>query len=53
MQGCDAVICMPINTPEIKISAVKRLGGTVELVGETYSDTQAHAQVRGLQFQIV
>ncbi|KAK9829226.1 hypothetical protein WJX72_004603 [[Myrmecia] bisecta] len=44
--GCDAVICMPLTTPEIKVKAVKRLGGTVELVGETYSETQTHAQER-------
>ena len=36
---------MPVTTPEIKIEAVKRLGGQVKLVGETYSETQAFAQV--------
>jgi hypothetical protein len=37
---------MPVTTPDIKVDAVRRLGGTVELVGETYSETQTHAQVR-------
>lgn len=36
---------MPITTPDIKVDAVRRLGGTVELVGETYSETQTYAQV--------
>lgn len=42
--GCRAVICMPVTTPEIKIEAVRRLGGQVKLVGETYSETQSYAQ---------
>ena len=45
LQGCKAIICMPVTTPEIKINAVKKMGGTVELVGESYSETQLHAQV--------
>jgi threonine dehydratase len=45
-QGCNAVICMPVTTPDIKVSAVRALGGTVELVGESYNETQAHAQAR-------
>ena len=39
---------MPVTTPDIKVDAVRRLGGTVELVGETYSETQTYAQVRTL-----
>lgn len=46
VQGCDAVICMPTTTPDIKVRAVRRLGGTVELVGDSYTETQTHAQVR-------
>ncbi|DBA83534.1 hypothetical protein WJX79_001038 [Trebouxia sp. C0005] len=42
--GCKAVICMPVTTPEIKIEAVRRRGGQVKLVGETYSETQTYAQ---------
>lgn len=45
-QGCSAVICMPTTTPVIKVDAVRRLGGDVELHGESYTETQAHAQVR-------
>ncbi len=45
LQGCKAIICMPVTTPEIKINAVRKMGGTVELVGESYSETQLHAQV--------
>jgi threonine dehydratase len=37
---------MPVNTPAIKVNNVKRLGGQVELVGESYQETQAYAQVR-------
>lgn len=44
--GCDGAICMPLGTPKIKWEAVKRLGGNVELVGETYEETQAHAKRR-------
>lgn len=36
---------MPVTTPEIKIEAVRRRGGQVKLVGETYSETQTYAQV--------
>ncbi len=45
VQGCQAIICMPVTTPEIKIEAVRRLGGQVKLVGESYSETQTYAQV--------
>ena len=45
--GCDAVICMPITTPSIKVEAVKDLGATVQLVGESYNETQTAAQVGG------
>jgi hypothetical protein len=34
---------MPVTTPDIKVNNVRRLGGTVELVGETYQEAQAHA----------
>ena len=44
--GCDGVICMPNGTPRIKYDAVSRLGGTVEMVGETYDETQSHARQR-------
>ena len=41
--GCKATICMPLITPDIKVEAVKRLGGTVKLVGENYDECQAYA----------
>lgn len=34
---------MPVSTPDIKVSNVRRLGGKVELVGESYQETQAAA----------
>ena len=36
---------MPVTTPGIKVDAVRRLGATVEMVGESYTETQSHAQV--------
>lgn len=44
--GCSAIICMPTNSPEIKIAAVRELGGTVELVGESFYEAQQAAQVQ-------
>lgn len=44
--GCTATICMPTSTPAIKLAAVRRLGGAVDLAGESYSETQAHATAR-------
>ena len=37
---------MPVTTPGIKVDAVRRLGATVEMVGESYTETQSHAQAR-------
>lgn len=31
---------MPVNTPDIKVANVRKLGGIVELVGESYQETQ-------------
>lgn len=36
--GTRAVIVMPVTTPQLKIDAVKALGGEVVLEGESYSD---------------
>ncbi|KAK9824814.1 hypothetical protein WJX81_000970 [Elliptochloris bilobata] len=44
--GCEATVCMPVTTPDIKVEAVRRLGGRVELIGDSYSETQTHAQRR-------
>lgn len=44
--GCRAVIVMPITTPEVKVDAVRRRGGTVVLHGETYDEAYAEARRR-------
>jgi threonine dehydratase len=41
--GTRAVIVMPVTTPQLKIEAVKSLGGEVVLHGESYSDAHLHA----------
>jgi threonine dehydratase len=41
--GCKALVVMPITTPSLKVDAVRALGGTVVLQGESYSDAHAHA----------
>ncbi|XP_021743182.1 threonine dehydratase biosynthetic, chloroplastic-like isoform X2 [Chenopodium quinoa] len=43
---CNAVIVMPVTTPEIKWKSVKRLGATVVLVGDSYDEAQAYAKNR-------
>ena len=52
--GCKALIVMPLTTPKLKVDAVKALGGSVVLHGESYSDAHAHAleleQQHGLTF---
>jgi threonine dehydratase len=39
-----ATIVMPETTPAIKVDAVRTLGATVVLVGDSYSDAQAHSE---------
>ncbi len=41
--GTRAVIVMPTTTPQVKIDAVKALGGEVQLHGDSYSDAYGHA----------
>ena len=41
--GTRAVIVMPVTTPQVKIDAVKTLGGEVVLHGDSYSDAYGHA----------
>ncbi|WP_332774849.1 threonine ammonia-lyase, biosynthetic [Polaromonas sp.] len=52
--GTRAVVVMPATTPQLKVDAVRALGGDVVLHGESYSDAYAHAVVlekkRGLTF---
>ena len=44
--GCRAVIVMPATTPEVKVRAVRTLGGEVVLHGETYDECSAEARQR-------
>nr|WP_297354375.1 threonine ammonia-lyase, biosynthetic [uncultured Caldimonas sp.] len=41
--GCRAVIVMPVTTPQVKVEAVRSLGGEVVLHGDSYSDAYLHA----------
>ena len=41
--GCRAVVVMPVTTPQLKIDAVRALGGEVVLFGDSYSDAHGHA----------
>ena len=41
--GVRAVIVMPTTTPQVKVDAVKALGGEVVLFGDSYSDAHGHA----------
>ncbi|KAG2535774.1 threonine dehydratase 1 biosynthetic, chloroplastic-like [Panicum virgatum] len=43
---CDAVIVMPVTTPEIKWKSVERLGATVVLEGDSYDEAQSYAKLR-------
>ncbi|KAH9621982.1 hypothetical protein KSS87_022231 [Heliosperma pusillum] len=47
--NCDAVIVMPITTPEIKWKSVKRLGANVVLIGDSYDEAQSYAKKRALE----
>lgn len=41
--GTRAVIVMPTTTPQVKVDAVRSLGGEVVLFGESYSDAYQHS----------
>ncbi len=43
--GIEATIVMPETTPDIKVSAVDAMGANVVLIGDSYSDALAHAEV--------
>jgi threonine dehydratase len=43
--GTQATIVMPVTTPQVKVDAVRQLGGEVVLVGDSYSDAYQHALV--------
>ncbi len=42
--GINATIVMPRTTPAIKVEGVKRRGGKVVLIGDTYDEASTHAQ---------
>lgn len=42
--GIKSIIVMPNTTPDIKVSAVKALGGKVVLHGDTFDQAYAHAR---------
>ncbi|MEB3766534.1 threonine ammonia-lyase, biosynthetic [Acinetobacter sp. MD2] len=44
--GIEAIIVMPKTTPDIKIQAVKRLGGNVVLHGDAFDAANKYAQER-------
>ena len=44
--GCRAVIVMPVTTPQVKVDAVRHLGGEVVLHGDSYNDAYDHAMQR-------
>ena len=52
--GTRAVIVMPTTTPQVKVDAVRALGGDVVLFGDSYSDAYNHSvklqQAEGLTF---
>ena len=41
--GCTARVVMPVTTPRLKVDAVRGLGATVELFGDSYSDAYGRA----------
>jgi threonine dehydratase len=43
-RGIRARVVMPRTTPQIKIDAVRALGGEIELVGDDYDAANQHAQ---------
>uniref|UniRef100_A0ACD5ZIT0 Uncharacterized protein n=1 Tax=Avena sativa TaxID=4498 RepID=A0ACD5ZIT0_AVESA len=47
--GCDAVVVMPVTTPEIKWRSAERLGATVVLEGDSYEEAQSYAKLRCVQ----
>lgn len=42
--GTKAMIVMPVTTPEVKVNAVKSLGGEVILFGDSYDDAYTYAR---------
>ncbi|MDM0024854.1 threonine ammonia-lyase, biosynthetic [Variovorax saccharolyticus] len=52
--GARAVVVMPVTTPQLKVDAVRALGGEVHLHGDSYSDAYGYAleqqKLHGLTF---
>ena len=52
--GARAVVVMPVTTPQLKVDAVRALGGDVHLHGDSYSDAYGYAleqqKLHGLTF---
>ncbi|GAB4818367.1 hypothetical protein N2152v2_005413 [Parachlorella kessleri] len=44
-----ALAAKSLNSPEIKVNAVRRLGGEVELVGESFYEAMQHALKRSIK----
>jgi threonine dehydratase len=42
--GTQAIIVMPVTTPQVKVDAVKARGGNVVLYGDTYDDAYGYAR---------
>ncbi len=42
--GAEAIIVMPVTTPEVKVNAVRARGGKVILHGDSYDDAYAYAR---------
>ncbi|MFN5516599.1 MAG: threonine ammonia-lyase, biosynthetic [Cyanobacteriota bacterium] len=42
--GTQALIVMPVTTPQVKVDAVRARGGAVILQGDTYDDAYAYAR---------
>jgi len=51
--GTRAVIVMPCTTPNIKVDAVRRLGGQVVMHGDNYDAAYEHARRLGRQKRLV
>ena len=47
--GIDTIIVMPSTTPDIKVNAVKRLGGNVVLHGDSFDVANQYAMQRAQQ----
>lgn len=47
--GIDTIIVMPTTTPDIKVNAVKRLGGNVVLHGDSFDVANQYAMQRAQQ----